>query len=410
MKKGWPLIWALAIAQLVSWGSIYYGFSLFVVPMEAELGWSRAAINGALSLGLLTSAVWAYPVGAWIDRQGGRAVMTLGTVLATALFVAWSHIESLAAFYAIWFGLGLTLAATLYDPVFAVITRSFPHDYRTRITGLTLIGGFASTVFIPLTQIFIEQLGWRHALIALALCNAIICLPVHGSLLRDKARPGALAALTDLENTGPGIKRLDEEALRRALRHPVFWSLVLCFTAYYATFSAMTFHIIPLLTERGVPSSIIVAAIAVVGPAQVAGRLILLAIRGGFSTSVAGCIAFLALPASVLLLIVFPSSVEALFVFAALYGGGNGIITIIRGTAVPDLMWREGYGAINGALALPANIAKAAAPFGAALVWSAGGYDAVLWTIFAGAAIALLAFWYAAALGRRSRTPAGAVP
>ncbi len=191
MNRGWPLVWALAAAQLVSWGSIYYSFSLFVVPMESELGWSRAALNGALSLGLFISGLVAYPIGARIDRHGGRAVMALGSLVGAVLFAAWSRVDSLALFYAIWLGLGLALAATLYEPVFAVVTRAFPGDYRTRITALTLVGGFASTVFIPLTQLFIDQLGWRGALVALGVCNALIALPVHALLLRDGARAGA---------------------------------------------------------------------------------------------------------------------------------------------------------------------------------------------------------------------------
>ncbi len=391
MSRGWPLVWALAAAQLVSWGSIYYAFSLFIVPMEAELGWSRAALNGALSLGLLVSGLCAYPVGAWIDRRGGRAVMTLGSALAAALLAAWSRVESLLAFYAIWLGLGAALAATLYEPVFAVITRRFPESFGTRITALTLIGGFASTVFIPLTQLFIARLGWRDALLALALCNLLLCLPVHALLLRED---GAAPSATE----PPGQRRRGgNDAMCRALRHRAFWGLAVCFTAYYTTFTALTFHLIPLLDERGVPIATTVAAIAVIGPAQVAGRVALLAFRGRLSAVRAGRIATLLFPSSVLILIAFPSSLAALFAFTAVYGCGNGIITIVRGTAVPELLWREGYGAINGALSLPANIAKAAAPFGAAAIWSlAGGYGAVLWSIFAGAVLAALGFWYAA--------------
>ena len=392
MNRGWPLVWALAAAQLVSWGSIYYSFSLFVVPMESELGWSRAALNGALSLGLFISGLVAYPIGARIDRHGGRAVMALGSLVGAVLFAAWSRVDSLALFYAIWLGLGLALAATLYEPVFAVVTRAFPGDYRTRITALTLVGGFASTVFIPLTQLFIDQLGWRGALVALGVCNALIALPVHALLLRDGARAGASDDAARAET-----QRVGDAALQRALRHPAFWALAICFTAYYATFSAMTFHIIPLLAERRVPTAIIVAAIATIGPAQVAGRIALLALGRRFSTPLAGRIAFLGLPCSVLLL-ALPASIIGLFAFAAIYGAANGIITIIRGTAVPDLLWREGYGAINGALTLPANVARAAAPFGAALVWSAAGsYDAVLWSILLGGVIAAIGFWLAAA-------------
>lgn len=398
MTDGWPLIAALSVAQLVSWGTIYYGFSLFVVPMAAELGWSRTSINGALSLGLLVSGLGAYPVGAWIDRHGGRAVMSLGSALGALLLAAWAETTSLVGFYLVWIGLGLALAFTLYDPVFAVVTRRFPSTYRTRITALTLVGGFASTVFMPLTLILIEAFGWRHALLALALCNLAVALPVHALMLRDGTgaeRDGAPA----------GAAAGDKTAFRRALRNPVFWGLALCFVAYYTAFSAMTFHFIPLLTDRGVPSSVILGAIAAIGPAQVAGRIVLFAFRGAFSSAVAGRLAVMAMPLGLLLLIAFPASTMALFAFALLQGAGNGILTIVRGTAVPDLMGREGYGAINGALALPANIARALAPFGAAVIWGiAGNYDAVLWAIFASAALGGLGFWYAASRG----TPAGA--
>lgn len=390
---GWPFLWGLAVAQIVSWGSIFYSFSLFVVPMETELGWSRAEINGALTLGLLTSGFVAYPVGAWIDRHGGRWLMTSGSVLATVLLAAWAFVESLILLYVIWLGLGLALAATLYEPVFAVITRTFPENYRARITALTLIGGFASTVFIPLTQLFISLLGWRDALLALALCNLAICIPVHALLLRDEG-----ARMTGAAGSSGGARAsaAADHALRRALRHPVFWALVVCFITYYTAFAAMTFHIIPMLTERAVPTAMIVAAVAVVGPAQVAGRLLLFAWREAFTSIVAGRLATAMFPLAVILLIAFPTSVAALFACVACYGAANGIMTIVRGTAVPDLLWREGYGAINGALTLPTNIARALAPFAAALIWKAtGDYDGVLWSMFAAGCAAALAFWYA---------------
>lgn len=395
MRGGWPLLWALATAQVVSWGSVYYSFSLFVVPMEAELGWSRSEINGALSLGLLVSGFAAYPVGTWIDRRGGRWLMTAGSLLATLLLAAWARVESLAGLYAIWCGLGLALAATLYEPAFAVVTRIFPDSYRSRITALTLVGGFASTVFIPLTQLFISTLGWRDALLALAACNALLALPVHAFVLRDEPDHKTPATSAEEDANANGA------VLRRALRHPAFWGLAVCFTSYYAAFSALTFHLIPMLVERSVPMTTIVAAMAIVGPAQVAARLVLFAMRGKLTTRVAGLLATITFPLAVLLLIAFPFSVEALFVFAACFGAANGTVTIVRGTAVPDFMWREGYGAINGALTLPANIARASAPFLAALIWvAAGSYDAVLWSTFAAGGVAALAFWRASARRR----------
>ena len=183
--RSWALVWALASAQLVSWGILYYGFSLFVVPMESELGWSRTALNGALSLGLLAAGLFTYPVGAWIDRHGGRWVMTLGSALGVAMLAAWSQVTDIVVFHLLWIGIGIAMAATLYEPAFVVLTRLFFQSFRTKITLVTLVGGLASTVFIPLTQVLIDALGWRDALLVLALIVAVVCLPVHGLLLRD---------------------------------------------------------------------------------------------------------------------------------------------------------------------------------------------------------------------------------
>jgi predicted MFS family arabinose efflux permease len=389
MKGGWRLVAALSLAQLVSWGSIYYSFSLFVVPMERELGWSRTQLNGALSAGLLVAGLAGYWVGAWIDRGGGRVVMSLGSVLAAVLLAAWSRVASLELFYLLWLAIGLSLAATLYEPVFAVITRLYPRSYGTRITVLTLVGGLASTVFIPLTQVLVEALGWRPALVVLAACNVAICLPIHVLGLSDPAIREEAAPRTA---RAPG----GDEPFRRALRHPVFWALALSFTFYTAILSALTFHLIPLLTERGVPTATMLAAIATFGPSQVAGRLVLLALRRQATAAFAGRCAFIAYPAAVAILLFLPASTLALFAFSMLFGAANGVLTIVRGIAVPELMWREGYGAINGALTLPVNIARGLAPYGAAVIWSAAGnYDAVLWAAILCGIIATAGFWYA---------------
>ncbi len=400
-RDGWPLVIGLSAAQLVSWGTIYYGFSLFVVPMEQALGWSRADLNGALSLGLLVGGFCAYPVGRLIDRQGGRLLMSLGSLLAALLFVAWSQVEQLWAFYLIWIGLGIAKSLTLYDPVFAVVTRLFPQNFRRRITIITLLGGLASTVFVPLTALFIAWLGWRDALLALAACNLLFCLPVHALWLRDRAALPALAAAAPLplqqSAASPG-------PMQRALRHPVFWGLLVSFTAYSLLMPTLTFHFIPLFAERGLSQVLAVGVVAVIGPSQVLGRIVLLALPG-MSAANSGRLIVLLFPLALVPLMLDTGDAWLLFAFAAIYGLANGCMTIVRGTAVPDLMWREGYGAINGAIALPCSIAAALGPAAAALLWElSGDYRLVLWALLGLALLAAAAFWFAAA--RAGQRPA----
>src|SRR5437867_4477623 len=175
----WVMVWTMAVAQVISWGTLFYAFSLFVVPMQESLGWSRPLLNGTLSLGLLSTGLVAFPVGAWIDRHGGRSVMTLGSLAGGLLLLAWARVDTPWAFYLIWVLIGITMAGVLYEPAFAVITAVFGPDARRGITALTLVGGFASTVFMPLTQLLIRAIGWRQTLLVLGGLNLAVCLPLH---------------------------------------------------------------------------------------------------------------------------------------------------------------------------------------------------------------------------------------
>jgi predicted MFS family arabinose efflux permease len=356
--------WALAIAQLVSWGSAYYSFSLLVVPMEQTMGWSRTSTNAALSVGLLVSGLAAYPVGTLIDRGHGRLVMAGGSILATAMLVLWSQAQDLRMLFVVWAGLGVSMAATLYDPVFAVVTRDFPTSFRTKITLITLVAGFASTVFIPLTQGLVSWFGWRGALIALAACNVLICLPIHLSAIKRDA------AESRTEEHKTRIKVEARESTRRALRTPTFWALAVCFTAYYATFAALTFHLVPLMVERKVSAGLILVTMAVIGPAQVAARALWFAVGRGVRPAVVGMVVTIAFPVSVVVLLCAGTSPYLLILFALVYGGANGMMTILRGTIVQDVMWTKGYGAVSGLLSMPSNIAKGIAPISAAAIWA----------------------------------------
>jgi sugar phosphate permease len=150
------MVWTLAVAQVISWGTLFYAFSLCVVPMQESLGWSRPLLNGALSLGLLSTGGAVFAVGTWIDRHGGRRLMSLGSLAGGLLLFAWAQVETPWAFYAIWVLIGASMAGVLYEPAFAVITAVFGPEARRAITALTLVGGFASTIFMPLTQRLID--------------------------------------------------------------------------------------------------------------------------------------------------------------------------------------------------------------------------------------------------------------
>ena len=384
-------IWALAFAQLVSWGSVYYSFSLLVVPMEHAMDWSRTATNAALSLGLLVSGFAAYPVGRWIDRGLGRRVMSIGSIVATAMLLLWAGTSSLAVVFVAWIGLGVSMAATFYDPLFAVLTHRYPQRYKTRITLVTLVAGFASTVFIPLTQFLIGAAGWRVTLVALAGCNLAICLPIHALAIRS-SRLDTASRRASVER-----KRADDSAAGRALRTPAFWALVICFTSYYATFAALTFHLVPLMVERGVSNTVLVITMALIGPAQVIARAVWFAFDRKVTITTVGYIVVTMFPVSTLILNFAGKSAMLLWLFALCYGGANGMMTILRGTIVQEFLWTEGYGAISGMLSLPSNLAKGIAPIAAATIWSlTRSYPAVEWTVSLVSMISAVCFFVAA--------------
>jgi MFS family permease len=165
---GWVIAGTLAVTETVSWGVLYYAFSVFLVPMQRDLGWSAATLTGAYSLALLVSGLAAPFVGRWLDTRGPRALMTAGSVLGTLLVVAWSRVDSLLGYYLIWAGIGLALSTTLYEPAFAAVTAWFDRDRARAVLAITLLAGFASTIFLPLSGWLVAELAWRRALLVLA--------------------------------------------------------------------------------------------------------------------------------------------------------------------------------------------------------------------------------------------------
>jgi predicted MFS family arabinose efflux permease len=393
--NGRVFISALGVAQICSWGSLYYAFPLIAEQIERETGWTRTSLYGAASVGLLLTALASFPIGRAIDRGHGRLIMTGGSVLAGCLLLAWSQVNDLLGLYAIVGLLGALQAATLYEPAFAVIARRFgAARARSGITALTLWGGFASTVFIPLIQLLIDTSGWRGALVTLGSINLTVCAWLYWAVIQ----PHADVVHADTPPAGQPPTR----HVWNAMQSPVFWTLVLAFTAHAAAFTAFTFHLYPLLLERGFEPSAIVFAMALIGPAQVGGRIAITMLAGKASMRRIGSFVVAGFPLGFAALVFLPPSYALILAVTVLYGAANGILTIVRGAAVPEMLTRNSYGAVMGAMNIPATIARALAPVGAAALWSVSrSYDPVLIAILVGAIVLAFGFWSAALLSAR---------
>lgn len=393
------LITALGIGQICSWGSFYYSFPLIVEAMIPELGWSKADVYGAVTIGLILAGLLAYPVGLAVDRGHGRRLMGGASVVVAMLMALWSQVDSIVSFYLLVAGIGALQAATLYEPAFAVIARRVgPANTRSGITALTLWAGFASTLFIPFVQFLLDRWGWRDALLVLAFINLSVCAVAYLSFIRPQRD---VVVVMPVGSTGQ--TSTDKQEIGTALRKPVFWALMIATTAYAAMYSAFAFHMYPILLERGMDAGIVVTAIATIGPAQVLARILIGVFGSGLSVRRIGAFVVAMFPLAFGALILLPPNVGFIIAVFIVLGAANGIFTIVRGLVVPEMLGRRAYGAINGLLAVPGNLLRALAPVGAAWLWGmTGSYGVVLWVIVCAAAILAISFWTAAWLSKRT--------
>jgi len=385
----------LSVAQLITWGSVFYTFALLMEPVERELGLTRAQSSLAFSLALLAEGLLAYPVGRWIDRGHERAVMTGGSLLVALCLFAHSFVTGITQFYAVWLVLGAALSATLYNPVFAVVTRRYPHDFRRAIITLTFLGGLASTVFIPLSAWLIHALGWRHALWVLAGIHLLVCAPVHARWLRDApARP--------LADAGPGAR--PNPGLRHHMVSAPFLLIGVFVVIMMAVTAALPAHMISLLRENGLSELWVVAIPASIGVIQVLGRMLLYFFERRFDVHLANRLIPCLIPLGLAALLAGGGHGVAALVFVLLYGLGNGMLTIVKSTAIAQYVSREHVASLNGALGLPQAAARAAAPLALGLLYSReAGYTVGLWGLLGASVVAVLALLLAQRSSSRAR-------
>lgn len=377
------VLW-LSVAQLISWGTLFYMFSLLLEHFERDLSLTRVDAALAFSLALLTEGMLAIVVGRMIDAGRARAVMCMGSLLAGASFVALAFVQSRWQLYAVWVVAGIAMSGALYQPAFSVLIRRYPHDYRRAIITLTFLGGLASTVFIPLGAWLISLRGWREAVAIIGSLQFFICLPIHAWWLRGEPGPQA-------HHTGASAKKLVEFT-----HHFPFWGLALFFVLFSGITTAMGGHLVSILRERNLPEAWVIAIPASIGALQVAGRLLLFFTERNMDVHKANRWIPTLLPAALFVLALGLQSPWVAIFYALLYGMANGMITIVKATAMATYVSRERAASLNGLLGFPTAIARAVAPSMLAALWAAtGNYILGLSVLCALAASAVVAFWVA---------------
>lgn len=393
----------LGIAQICSYGTIYYAFPVIVVAMQRELSWSKSDVYGALTIGLLLAAALAYPVGLAIDRGHGKRVMVWGSLTAAVLFIAWSFVHSLFIFYLIAAAMGSLQAAILYESAFALLARRVgPQNSRAGITTITLWAGFASTVFIPLEQYLLDGWGWRASLWVLALVN-IACAAGYAYWIRPEL--DAVNA-SHLGNKADNIAR-DKNIVHEALHSSVFWLLLIALTTYSMVFSVFTFHMYPMLLDKQLPTNEVVWAISIIGPAQVLGRIIISRFATRLSMRTLGSIMLSIFPFVFATFLLDSLSFQLVAALFGIYGLANGVFTIVRSQVVPEMLSAHAYGALNGLITVPTIIARAIGPVVAAWLWAIDQSYNIVLVAQVGAAVLLTLLFWAANLASRKKPLAG---
>jgi predicted MFS family arabinose efflux permease len=345
------VVLTLGTTQTLSWASSYYLPAILAVPIARDLGVSNAWVFGAFTAALLLMGVVSPIAGREIDRRGGRVILVLSNLVLAAGLVMLAVSHDLELVVVGWLVLGVGMAMGLYDAAFAALAGIYGRAARGPITGITLIAGFASTIGWPISAALEAAYGWRTACLVWAGVHLLVCLPLNLFFL---PRPTAQARASQ-EPAGEAAAS-GNGGMRKAM-----WLLALTFSLAWFVTGAMATHLPRLLQETGASATAAIAAAALVGPAQVAARLVEFGLFRNlhplFSARVA--VGLHPIGAAVLVGVGAP----AVPAFAFLHGAGNGLLTIARGTLPLALFGSTAYGLRAGLIGAPARLTQATAPF-----------------------------------------------
>ncbi|WP_331374934.1 arsenite efflux MFS transporter ArsK [Sinorhizobium chiapasense] len=397
MKPGTPvaIVAALGLTQIIGYGTLYYSFSILAPGMARDLGLSVEQVFGVFSASLFAGGLSAPFVGGWMDRFGAAMVMTFGSAVSALalLLCAWS--PSIAVFALAIVLLEVASGMVQYQAAFAALVESRPMAASRSITYLTLIAGFASTIFWPITASLHEPFSWREIYIAYAALNLIVCLPLHYWIMRSRRSEAAKFARNDREAV---VGALPAEVRRRGML-----LVSLAFALQGFTLSAMLTHMVPMLGAIGFGTAAVVIG-SLFGPSQVLSRLINMAFGENLSPPVLAMLSAALIVAGVLILGLSGTWLPGAVAFAICLGLGSGINSIAQGSLPLWLFGSGGYGAITGRMAAARLAAGAMAPFVFSVLMERVGSNVALMANACLGAVGIAAFVAVASAARRTAT------
>jgi len=357
------IVTALGVTQILAWGSTFYLLGVLANPIVRDTGWSYAFVMGGVSAGLFVAGLVSPRVGRTIGARGGRPVLATSALLLALGLVLVGIAPTIPVYLGGWIVVGAGMGAGLYDAAFSTLGSIYGKDARKPITWVTLFGGLASTVCWPLSALLVEQLGWRGACFVYAAIQLGFSLPIHLFVLPPQPDE---ASATTTDKAAASLAR--DERL-------VFGILAIVLTLGAVILSMVGMHLLVLLQARGVTLAAAVAFGAIVGPSQVGARVVEM-LAGSRYHPIWTMIASTVLVAVGTWLLYLDVPIYAAAI--VLYGAGNGIGSIARGTLPLALFGAQRYPVLMGRLALPLLIAMSIAPLIGALIFNAAGADGTL--------------------------------
>lgn len=397
------IVWPLAIAETIVWATMFYAFPALLPTWEQDLGWSKTELSFAFTLSLVVSASLVPVAGRLIDRGLARTIFTGGAVLGAVLLALLSTVTELWQFFCIWVGLGVAMSSTLYEACFTVLVRSTADRARRAITIVSVVAGLAGTVAFPSAHLLAGALGWRGAVLVFAAVVGAVAVPLIWSACRRAEAQATMHAPEPSASTGQALA---------VVKSPVFWLLAIAIFLVALDHGMLISHVLPILDDRGIDAGLAVIAASLIGPMQVAGRLVLMATDrfAGTLAASTGCFAMMA-TAGVCLLNA-GATPALLAVFVVLQGAGIGVASVMRPVITAELLGKKNFGVVLGLIGLMHMGGYALGPSVSALVWTSAGYDRVIVIAVAAAVTAiaaLIAAWRVGGSGEpRESKPAGA--